>query len=163
MLVNLEQVMSFLPHRDPFLFVDSVESIEVSGAQAKPGDNKDLKDVINSSIIANYKTKKDHSIFKGHFPDYPILPGVVQVEMMAQCSSFILMAFLEKPFETKLDVALLSIENAKFRKPIFPEMDLRVTAKCVKSRGPFMSFSCQIEYNGELMSEASVMASVKIK
>ena len=83
--------------------------------------------------------------------------------MMAQASSFILMAFLEKPFETKLDVALLSIENAKFRKPIFPEMDLKVMAKCIKSRGPFMSFDCQIESNGELMSEATVLASVKIK
>jgi len=68
MLVNLEQVMSFLPHRDPFLFVDSVESIEVNGVQAKPGDNKDLKEVINSSILPIIKRKKIILFLKGIFP-----------------------------------------------------------------------------------------------
>lgn len=163
MIVNTEQVMNFLPHRDPFLFVDSVDSIQVDGKDVLPGANCDMKNVIGSSGVIRYRTRKDHSIFKGHFPDYPILPGVVQVEMMAQAASFIMMAFVEKPFEIKLDVALLGVDSAKFRKPIFPEMDLVIHTKCIKSRGPFISFECKIEHNNELMSEATVLASVKIK
>lgn len=163
MIINTEQVLNFLPHRDPFLFIDSVEKINIDGKDVQPGANCDMKSVVGSSCLANYRTRKEHSIFKGHFPDYPILPGVVQVEMMAQSASFMMMAFVDNPFEIKLDVALLGVESAKFRKPIFPEMDLKITSKCIKTRGPFMSFECKIEHNNELMSEATVLASVKIK
>lgn len=162
MLLNSEQVMKILPHRDPFLFIDSVESVSVPGQTVVPGPCPDLKDVLNAEVVAHYRTKKDHPIFKGHFPDCPILPGVVQVEMMAQATSFIVMLIHKNPAEMKMDVALLGINEARFRKPVLPEMDLKLVTKVLKLRGSIITSECKLYHNEQLMSEATVMASLKM-
>jgi len=89
MKLNYKDVITLLPHRDPFLFIDSVESISAPKEEIIPGAGIDLKKTIGMEIIAHYRTKADHPIFAGHFPGNPILPGVVQVEMMAQATSFV--------------------------------------------------------------------------
>jgi 3-hydroxyacyl-[acyl-carrier-protein] dehydratase len=160
--MNLEQIKSFLPHRDPFLFID-----EVKGISLAPGIEDtsviEIKSIIGSVTTCSYTTKKDHPIFAGHFPGNPILPGVVQVEMMAQASCFVITRLVKDYKDIDLEVALISIEKAKFRKPILPEMKLDITATCTKLRNPFVNFDCSIHYQGELMSEASVFASMKYK
>ena len=163
MILNTEQVMQILPHRDPFLFIDSVESITMPGRTLAPGEVVDIKEIIDSEVVAHYRTKKDHAIFKGHFPDFPILPGVVQVEMMAQALSFVVFLVYKKPMDLKMDVALLSITEAKFRKPVLPEMDLKLTTRVLKIRGPIITSECKLYHNEQLMSEATVMASLKMK
>lgn len=160
MILNKEQVMMILPHRDPFLFIDTVEEISVPNLE-KPLGEYDVKEILGSEVTAHYRTKSDHNIFKGHFPDYPIFPGVCQVEMMAQATSFIVCLIDKNPYGKKMDVALLSIDNAKFRKPIFPEMDLIIKTKMLKVRGTFLTSECQIYHNNQLMSEVTVMASLK--
>ncbi|MEC7275563.1 MAG: 3-hydroxyacyl-ACP dehydratase FabZ family protein [Bdellovibrionota bacterium] len=160
MKITIEEVKEFLPHRDPFLFVDSISNISL-GADAAEKEKLEVKDVIGSSVIGHYFTRPDHPIFEGHFPDMPILPGVVQVEMMAQMASFALMKVYPRWRELTMDVMLLAVNNAKFRKPVFPDMELEVHCTCEKVRGPFMTNTCQILHKGEVMSEASVMASVK--
>jgi 3-hydroxyacyl-[acyl-carrier-protein] dehydratase len=157
MLIKREEIMSFLPHRDPFLFVDAVESVVPACDKVEA-----VKDLAGTKVIAMYRTKKDHAIFAGHFPGKPILPGVVQVEMMAQASSFIVKALKDDISNMNLEVALVSVENAKFRKFILPEMDLVIKTECVKVRGPMISSNCEIYHDGVLMSEATVMASMKI-
>ena len=62
-----------------------------------------------------------------------------------------------------IDVALLGIDEARFRKPILPEMDLRLVTKTLKIRGPIVTSSCKIYHNDQLMSEANVLASLKMK
>ena len=156
MKLSYEDVVSILPHRDPFLFIDSVSSVEAQNEIHAP------KDLVGTVVKANYKTKEDHEIFKGHFPGNPILPGVVQVEMMAQATSFGLILLEPDLVNKDFDVALLSISNAKFRKPILPNMDLVIEAKCSKMRAGFLENTCQIFHQDELMSEATVMASFKI-
>ena len=163
MILNSDQVRQILPHRDPFLFIDSVESVTVPGRQLTPGEVLEIKDMQNAEVVAYYKTKKDHPIFKGHFPDYPILPGVIQVEMMAQATTFIVLLVNKNPAHMKLDVALLGINEARFRKPVFPEMDLKIVTKTLKVRGPMITSECKLYHNDQLMSEATVLASLKMQ
>jgi 3-hydroxyacyl-[acyl-carrier-protein] dehydratase len=158
MILNTDQVRQILPHRDPFLFIDSVESVNIPGRTLLPGELVELKDIQDAEVVAHYTTKKNHAIFAGHFPDYPILPGVVQVEMMAQATSFIVLLLHKNPLGMKMDVALLGINEARFRKPIFPEMDLKLVSRTLKVRGPMLTSECKIYHNDQLMSEATVMA-----
>jgi 3-hydroxyacyl-[acyl-carrier-protein] dehydratase len=162
MILNTEQVKKILPHRDPFLFIDSVESVRVPGKELAPGQILDLKEITDAEVIAHYTTKKDHAIFAGHFPDYPIFPGVTQVEMMAQATSFVVFLLCKDPYNMKMDVALLGINEARFRKPIFPGMDLKIVTKTLKARGPMLTSECKIFHNDQLMSEVSVLASLKM-
>lgn len=163
MLLNFEQVKQILPHRDPFLFIDSVESVVLPEHGDVRGKIFPVKELQGAEVIAHYRTKKDHAIFAGHFPDYPILPGVVQVEMMAQATSFIVLLAHENPFSLKMDVALLGINEARFRKPVLPEMDLKLVTKTIKIRGPMLTSECKIYHNDQLMSEATVLASLKME
>jgi len=162
MILNTEQVKKILPHRDPFLFIDSVESVRIPGQEIVAGKVYDIKELQDMEVVAHYRTKKEHNIFAGHFPDYPILPGVVQVEMMAQATSFIVLLLNADPFSMKMDVALLGINEARFRKPVLPEMDLKIVTKTLKVRGPMITSECKLYHNDVLMSEATVLASLKM-
>jgi len=161
MLLNKEKVLKFLPHRDPFLFIDSVESINVNGWSY--GEKSiEQKQAIGSSVVAWFNAKPDLEIFKGHFPGKPVLPGVIQVEMMAQASSFVILAFMEQSIlKGDLDLALIGVSEAKFRKPVLPGMDLKIVTSCIRFRGPIMATECKVFNNEELMSEATVLATVK--
>lgn len=163
MLYNKEQVLAFMPHRDPFLFIDSVKSIEVKDSELIDGEVIiSMRNLEGAKVIANFFTRPDLEIFRGHFPGNPILPGVVQVEMMAQAACFVVTKLYSDPFNNDMEVALMGINSAKFRKPITPNMNLEIHAVCTKTRGPVMSFDCQIYCDGNIMSESSVLASVKL-
>ncbi len=161
MELDKEQVKSFLPHRDPFLFIDKVESIRFVNPGQKEGK---VDNLVGCEVRAKFFIRPDHPILEGHFPGNPIVPGVVQVEMMAQASSLGLCKLFDRPFEKKdLKLALLSVSNAKFRKPILPNMDLEIVALCTKFRGKqginaHSTYECKIYHNNELMSEASLFA-----
>ncbi|WP_164848477.1 3-hydroxyacyl-ACP dehydratase FabZ family protein [Halobacteriovorax sp. HLS] len=161
MLVDKEHVMKFLPHREPFLFVDSVESVTPPN-ELKKGELLGIKDLVGVKIKAHFHVREDHPIFAGHFPGNPIFPGVTQVETMAQASSFIYVLAYDDPYGKDMDVALVSISNAKFRRPVTPGMDIVIETECTKVRGPMVESHCKITHEGNLVSECTVMASVKL-
>lgn len=161
MKLTTEQVLEFIPHRDPFLFIDTVEDIEIPAMKDKARSELEIKDLLGSKVHAKFYCRKDLDLFRGHFPGFPVLPGVIQTEMMAQASMFILYKYFEKPQEMKLDVALLNIDHAKFRRPVLPEMKLDIHAECMKIRGPVMSYDAHIMADGQVMSESSFLASVR--
>lgn len=164
MLMDKNQVMRFLPHRDPFLFIDTVKEIVLpEGLRGQSGPFTPTQ-LIGGKSVCTFRVDNSVKVLEGHFPGNPILPGVVQVEMMAQAASFLCTRCLTKPVEeVKIDVALLGVDSARFRKPITPDMELEIHSVLTKIRGPVHMYDCEIYVNGELMSQSSVMASIKIE
>jgi 3-hydroxyacyl-[acyl-carrier-protein] dehydratase len=158
MLIDNAQVRAFLPHREPFLFVDTVEAIlPPDNDETVFQEGKSLKGV---EVKAHYFTSPDHPIFQGHFPGNPILPGVIQVEMMAQTAGFTVAKLYSWPFkDLNLKMALLGVDNAKFRRPVVPGMELMMKSVCVKFKGKMSAYDCSIYCGDNLMSEASILAS----
>lgn len=137
-LMNKEQIMEIIPHRDPFLLIDEIVEMEV-GVRVK----------------ARKYIKEDDFWFKGHFPDYPVTPGVLMVEMLAQAAA---VCMLSKP-EYKGKIGLFGgIDKAKFRRQVVPGdvLDLEVeiirqrgaigTGKAVASVGGEKAVSCEITF-----------------
>jgi 3-hydroxyacyl-[acyl-carrier-protein] dehydratase len=160
MLMEKKQVMAFLPHRDPFLFIDGVKEIIIPEELKNQKGPFTPQQLVGGKSVCTFKVDNSVKVLEGHFPGDPILPGVVQVEMMAQAASFL--AIHCKPHENaKIEVALLGVDSARFRKPVVPPMDLEIHATLTKVRGPIQMYDCEIYSNGDLMSQTSVMASLK--
>ena len=159
--IDREQIKSYLPHRDPFLFLDRVEEI-IMPEGATTGLLKS-SDAVGVEVVATYRVKSEHPIFQGHFPGRPILPGVIQVEIMAQAAAFTLLPCVEHPEEQNIEVALLSVHDAKFRRPIIPDCNLLIRSKAVKVRGGMVSHRSRIYGpSQELLSEAETLAMIKM-
>jgi 3-hydroxyacyl-[acyl-carrier-protein] dehydratase len=158
MAIRPDLVEKFLPHRHPFLFVDSIESITFP--DLKDGEKPTVDDFLGNEIIAKYYTDPKHPIFEGHFPGNPIFPGVCQVEMMAQVAGFAYTEIFDDQKLSEVEMAFMSIQSAKFRKPILPAMDLEVHTKCLKVRGGVICFKGAIYHKEELMAESEFMASI---
>ena len=163
MLLDRNQVMNFLPHRSPFLFIDSVKEVVLPNTLKNKNPPFDNQDMIGGKSICLFRVERELTVLEGHFPNHPILPGVIQVEMMAQAASFLVIHCLEKPMsEAKLDVQLLGVDGARFRRPIIPPMDLEIHATLKKVRGTIQVYYCEIFSEGELLSQTNIMASLKI-
>lgn len=160
MLLDKKQVMEFLPHRDPFLFIDGVKEIIIPEELKGKTSPFTATQLVGGKAICVFRVDDSVKVLEGHFPGNPILPGVVQVEMMAQAASF-LATYCRPTGDNTVEVALLGIDSARFRKPIIPPMDLEIHATLTKVRGPIQMYDCSIYYNGDLISQTSVMASLK--
>lgn len=116
-----EDVKTYLPHRDPMLFIDRVIHAD------------------EKSIHAESEVKADAPFFKGHFPNLPILPGVMLIETVAQAGALIVS--LSKGLEDGSFIAFSGVEQAKFRRPVYPGETLTIKARIEKHRRGFYKFS----------------------
>jgi 3-hydroxyacyl-[acyl-carrier-protein] dehydratase len=162
MLMDKKQVMDFLPHRDPFLFIDGVKELILPDELKGQNGPFQTNQLVGAVAICTFRVDNTVKVLEGHFPGNPILPGVVQIEMMAQSASFLAKKTMDPNKNSKIEVLLLGADNAKFRKPVTPDMDLEIRSTLIKVRGPIQMYECEILSNGELISQATVMASLKI-
>ena len=137
--LDIRELLTLLPHRYPFLLIDKIVEID--------GDNSAVG-------IKNVTFNEPH--FQGHFPGHPVMPGVLIVEAMAQVAGAISLkaAGGDKPSL----VYFLTIDGAKFRKPVVPGDRLEIRVQRLKKRGSISRFACEAFVEGAKVAEAEISA-----
>jgi 3-hydroxyacyl-[acyl-carrier-protein] dehydratase len=138
--MDIEGVMRLLPHRPPFLMIDRLSDIH-------PG----------VSAVAWKAVTISEPHFKGHFPDYAVMPGVLIVEAMAQAAGALVVHTLGVEDERRM-VYFMTIEKARFRKPVRPGSLLRIPVRVQRNRGPVWKFEGEAYIGDELCAEAEFSA-----
>ena len=156
--LSTDQVLDFLPHRDPFLFIDELLEIRPLGN----GPRSKYIELIGYQSVCSFVVRPDLHILKGHFPNNPLLPGVVHIEMMAQASAFIYLALDGVQIDGyDFETILVSVENTKFRKKVSIGDRLIIYSTLKKVRGSIGRYECFVEdEHGRLLSEATILAQI---
>jgi 3-hydroxyacyl-[acyl-carrier-protein] dehydratase len=137
--VDINGLMQLLPHRYPFLLVDRIHSID--------GDDSAIG-------IKNVTANEPH--FTGHFPGQPVMPGVLIIEALAQTAGAIC---LHKIADGRPSlVYFMTIDNAKFRRPVVPGDQLELHVRKLKNRGNIWKFACEAIVDGAKVAEAEITA-----
>jgi 3-hydroxyacyl-[acyl-carrier-protein] dehydratase len=142
MILDISQILKILPHRYPFLLVDRILEME-------PG----------RKIVGIKNVTINEPFFQGHFPGFPIMPGVLMIEAMAQVAA--ILAFQSRKGEEGDLIFLAGVDKAKFRGAVLPGDRLIITAEVMKARPPFFRLKGSCAVDEKLMSEAELMAVVQ--
>jgi 3-hydroxyacyl-[acyl-carrier-protein] dehydratase len=139
--MDILEIMALLPHRYPFLLIDRVVEM-----------------VPRKRIVAIKNITINEPQFQGHFPDYPIMPGVLMVEAIAQAGGALLLS--EVPDRESKLLLFTSIENARFRRPVTPGDQLRIEVTVLNWRSRAVKMGGSITVDGKLVCDAVVMCQV---
>lgn len=142
MLMDREEIKRLIPHREPFLFVDSVLEME-------PG----------TRIVASKRFEPDEDFFKGHFPGVPIVPGVIIIESLAQAGAILLYASQPEELKGK-QPALVGLENVRFRRPVLPANEVKLQVQILKKRTQLWRMKGEAFIGETKVSEAEILASL---
>ncbi len=134
--LNIEEIREILPHRYPFLLVDRIEELEPE------------------RIVGIKNVSINEPFFTGHFPDYPVMPGVLIVEAMAQVAGVLVLSQIADR-KSKL-VLLAGVDGAKFRRPVRPGDQLRIEMKLLKRKAALAKMNGTATVDGVLVAEAEM-------
>lgn len=140
MIMDTMEIASILPHRYPFLLVDRIVELERG-----------------RKIVGIKNVTVNEPFFQGHFPDYPIMPGVLIVEAMAQVAGVLAFKSSKEENSDKL-VYFIGIDRAKFRKPVVPGDQLRIEIEVLQERVPFWKMKGEVFVEGKRVAEAVLSA-----
>ena len=138
--IDINRIMEMIPHRYPILLVDRL--IDYVAGESAIG-------------LKNVTINEPH--FMGHFPGMPVMPGVLIIEAMAQTSAILVVQTLGKEAEGKA-VFFMTIDDAKFRKPVVPGDSLHIHVEKIKQRGQIWKFKCVAKVGETICAEAIIAA-----
>ncbi len=140
--LDILRIMELIPHRYPFLMIDKVVDI-----------------VAGESAVGVKNVTINESYFQGHFPTRPVMPGVLIIEAMAQTAAVLVVESLGTASRGKL-VYFMSVDNARFRRPVVPGDTLMVHVARQHNRGNVWKFAAQAKVDGKLVAEATYAAMI---
>ena len=139
---DTRRVMQLLPHRYPFLMVDRIIAMDR-----------------DESAIGIKNVSMNEPFFQGHFPSFPVMPGVLIIEGLAQTAGALCVSNFDTTYKPQL-VYFMGIDRAKFRKPVLPGDQLHYHVKKLRSRGKAWRFQGEAKVNGQVVAEAEVSAMI---
>ena len=142
-IINKDQIRNLLPHREPMLLIDEL---------------KDIKKLFSATAIVN--VKNDSFYVQGHFPNQPVMPGVLIVEAFGQAAAALTAHGLDKStYENKL-VFLMSVEKARFRVPVVPNCILELKIEAIRSHGRVWKYKGEAFVENQKMADAQWTATI---
>ena len=143
--MNIEEVMRHLPHRYPFLLIDRVLACEP-----------------HKQIIALKNVSMNEEFFVGHFPNHPVMPGVLVIEALAQTSAILAFRSLDRQPDKKSVVYFVGIDHARFKRPVSPGDQLILFSDLLLVKRGIWKFKCEAKVNDATVAEAELMCTEKI-
>jgi beta-hydroxyacyl-ACP dehydratase FabZ len=142
-VLDINEIQTILPHRYPFLLVDRIVELEPE------------------RIVGIKNVTYNEPMFTGHFPDFPVMPGVLIVEAMAQTAGVLVLKSV--PDRHNKLVLLVAVENARFRRPVVPGDTLRMEMKVIKRKASVAKMAGVATVDGVVVAEAEVMCKLADK
>jgi 3-hydroxyacyl-[acyl-carrier-protein] dehydratase len=137
---NTEEVTKYLPHRNPFLFIDEIVSVEAV---------KKIHCIKNNS--------PDEDYFKGHFPNNPVMPGVIILEALAQASGILGFKTMNKTPEEGSIYVFAGVDKVRFRKRVGPEDVIHLYSEVINEKKGIWKFETRAEVDGDLVCTATIL------
>jgi beta-hydroxyacyl-ACP dehydratase FabZ len=142
-MIEIQEIMETLPHRYPFLLIDKIVEME-----------------LGKRVVGIKNVTMNEPFFQGHFPGHPIMPGVLILEAMAQAGGVLAMKSVPQDQLKNKVIYFMSIDKAKFRKPVIPGDQLRLEIDVIKERSNIRSLKAQALVSGVVVAEAELTAMI---
>lgn len=139
-MMDVNEIREYLPHRYPFLLVDRVVELHEG-----------------EFIVAYKNISINEQVFEGHFPDFPIFPGVLIIEAMAQAAGILGFKTMNKKPEDGSIYMFVGADNVRFKRQVVPGDQLQLEAKIAAEKRGIWKFECKSSVNGELAASATIL------